>query len=537
MGGKKKKSSTKKIAKQRHHGRKPSSSVKTPDLETLLSQADDAVNASDIPTALSLYVAASSILRSRIELQSSTTSVRGSDDDQNCKANSGVDDVIKLAKVLGKAGEARVSLGDREGARSDFADAVSLLSPPADEKKGQETGQYPPSSLVTLLVSSSTMDDGEQMEENEYFIHRKAQVYETRAGLHLYLGQLSSEEEALASYKRGVNDLEACLKILERMEGATIPVRKQIDGDDAMDEEEAKEDREDALIGVRRQLCGAYCSVAELYLTDLCYNSEAETQCEFHLNAALKVSDEDGRPSTDAIQTMANLRLSQRRVYDATSLMLNVYEAMRRGCEALSALVGLARTSTGDKKNEEMSKDDGDEKGNGDEKARELVDVDAANSLPGYEFRCQSAKLLLECASVLRSSSDQGSWTEDERRNKASVCADASVHILGSLIAENDEVIEVWYLLGRAFMTCDPPDSEAAAQYWEKALEMLLTVKVGLEESLAAGEVEVEAEDLKQQLAEIALQIEEVEAKLAELEDSDDAVGKSSAEITPMDET
>ena len=42
---------------------------------------------------------------------------------------------------------------------------------------------------------------------------------------------------------------------------------------------------------IRRQLCGAYCSVSELYLTDLCCEPNAEQNCESALQTALELDD------------------------------------------------------------------------------------------------------------------------------------------------------------------------------------------------------------------------------------------------------
>lgn len=71
---------------------------------------------------------------------------------------------------------------------------------------------------------------------------------------------------------------------------------------------------------------------------------------------------------------MTSLRLSQQK--DATPFILQAYQQIRRGCEALATLVGLHVTN----------KDDAAE-----ETAVELTEVDAVNNLPGFEFRCQTS--------------------------------------------------------------------------------------------------------------------------------------------------
>jgi hypothetical protein len=59
------------------------------------------------------------------------------------------------------------------------------------------------------------------------------------------------------------------------------------------------------------KLSGAYCAMAELYLTDLWYEDNAENECKLILEKALQIKDGDGEPLVDALQTMASLRLSQ----------------------------------------------------------------------------------------------------------------------------------------------------------------------------------------------------------------------------------
>ena len=267
------------------------------------------------------------------------------------------------------------------------------------------------------------------------------------------------------------------------------------------------------LLHQRRQLCAAYCSIAELYLTDLCDEPDAETSCEDALKSALVLDEissdvysnavstgigEDDiqlePPPPEALQTMANLRLSQSRPAEALEFILKTYDRMKVGCEAMSALVGLSKDG---ENNDEMGTE---------AKAQELVEVDAAASLPGYEFRCQTAKILLECASSL----------EDEKNKVTtkSQCVEAAIHVLGSLLAENDEVIEVWYLLGCAFMAFSPPNEDSAHYYWDTALTMLNKVKEQLENLIEVDDDGYSAS----QLEAVECQIAEVKTKLGEFE-------------------
>jgi hypothetical protein len=211
-------------------------------------------------------------------------------------------------------------------------------------------------------------------------------------------------------------------------------------------------------------------------------------------------------PQPDALQTIANFRLSQCRVSEAAEYILKAYERMKVGCEAMSALVGLANI-------------DDEEKGDAqlEAKSRELVDVEAASTLPEYNFRVQTAKIMLECASLLENSD-----------NDAKIqCAESAIQVLGSLLAENDEVIEVWYLLGCAFMACTPSNHESAHYYWENALTMLTKVKQDLEKSLE----EEEDEHDEYELEVVECQISEVKKKLGKDADEDNESDEGDTEM------
>lgn len=193
-GGSKKKSSSAK-KKQRQQQRGQAKPTKPPSLDEVLSKADQALEASDVETALGLFTYASDVLRQQLDgtPTASSSSCNGSAvaqlDDNEVQS--------LLSRVLGKAGEARVSLGDPGGGRENFEEAIELLgnASPLDEQ-----------------MAGSEIDHASSMAD--------AQMREARAGLRFYLGQLSSEKDALASYQAGLKDLEHCVKILDRLANA-----------------------------------------------------------------------------------------------------------------------------------------------------------------------------------------------------------------------------------------------------------------------------------------------------------------------------
>ena len=142
----------------------------------------------------------------------------------------------------------------------------------------------------------------------------------------------------------------------------------------------------------RRQLCAAYCLIAELYLTAICDEPDAESSCEAVLTSALAIDNASSRddhceggnsdgshlgsPPPHVLQTMANFRLSQSRVPEALECILKAYNRMKVGYEAMLTLVGLVNIDSGEKGCVKQL----------EAKSRKLVDVDAVSLLPEYHF-------------------------------------------------------------------------------------------------------------------------------------------------------
>ena len=383
-----------------------------------------------------------------------------------------------LIQVLEKMGELQVSMGDPDVAKEHFVQSLRLLEEGANAESAKSTS-----------------------------------FYETQSNLYFYIGQLCLGKEALEAYQRGIRSLEECMQRVEDQSiapSAQETVAMQESTDDA-DNDKDSPMRTDADTSLRlralinEKLSGAYCNLAELYLTDLCEEETAENDCENNLEKALQLKDGDGEPLVDALQTMASLRLSQQeRQLEAVPFILRAYEKQRVGSEALATLVGLQ----GDSKSSNGDDDKVQEVG----QAQELLEVEAANNLPEFEFRCQTAKLLLECAELLRES---GNCMEDSMGppNQADECVTAAISVLGSLLAQNDEVVEIWYLTGCAFAAKKPPLTDTAKFYLEQAKKMLTEIQKALkEETQFVGDSE--RPELEERLKMNATQMSDVQSKL-----------------------
>ncbi len=428
--------------------KKPKKKAPKASVGDLLKAASSAMESMDVEGAYQAYHQAAS------QLQTEQTPT-GMDKNQQ---------IAVLVHVLEKMGECQVSIGDQDAAKGHFLQSLRLL----EESSSEST--------------------------------KNTSYYETHSSLCFYIGQLSLEKEALDAYRQGISSLEECMKRVEDENSEAMQ-----DGIEGGDTSMATDENDNGKklqfqVSLRQKLSGAYCNLAELYLTDLCEEETAETDCEQYLEKALQLKDADGQPLVDALQTMASLRLSQKeRQLEAVPFILRAFEKQRVGSEALAALVGL---------NVDKKKSEGDD----EDKAQELLEVEAANNLPEFEFRCQTAKLLLECAGLLseRSSDmDASSKQEDE-------CVTAAISVLGSLLAQNDEVIEIWYLTGCAFSAKKPPLTDTARFYLERAKDMLTAIRKAMKEEEQYVD-ESERPELEEQLEMNEVQMKDVQSKLDEL--------------------
>eukprot|EP01117_Protostelium_nocturnum_P002910 TRINITY_DN13839_c0_g1_i1.p1 TRINITY_DN13839_c0_g1~~TRINITY_DN13839_c0_g1_i1.p1 ORF type:complete len:329 (-),score=104.19 TRINITY_DN13839_c0_g1_i1:126-1112(-) len=79
------------------------------------------------------------------------------------------------------------------------------------------------------------------------------------------------------------------------------------------------------IIELKYQLSGAYCSMAEIYLTDECFADNAEINCETYLNEAIHINPDDAQP----LMTLASVRISQQNNSEALELLkksLSIWE-------------------------------------------------------------------------------------------------------------------------------------------------------------------------------------------------------------------
>ncbi|TMW63443.1 hypothetical protein Poli38472_002384 [Pythium oligandrum] len=94
---------------------------------------------------------------------------------------------------------------------------------------------------------------------------------------------------------------------------------------------------------IKKQISDAFCSLGELYMTDLCDEDDAETKCENFFQEAMKF--DIGLP--EPTQALANLRLVQQRKEEAAELMEETYRRLNENCDENSLPSLEFRIATG----------------------------------------------------------------------------------------------------------------------------------------------------------------------------------------------
>ncbi|CAO1604919.1 hypothetical protein XANCAGTX0491_008459 [Xanthoria calcicola] len=154
-----------------------------------------------------------------------------------------------------------------------------------------------PNALPTLiLLAEIHLELGNADEAREYFsqasqLDPDGLIPEIQGGgveKFLWLAQLSEE-----GGKGSVTWFEKALTILRKgISSTSEPISKA---------------------QMSKKLAAALCSVIEIYMTDLSWESDAEARCESLITEAILIAPE----SPETLQTLANVRISQERIHEA----------------------------------------------------------------------------------------------------------------------------------------------------------------------------------------------------------------------------
>lgn len=190
---------------------------------------------------------------------------------------------------------------------------------------------------------------------------------------YMYLGQIHTGKEAVDYYTKGIQVL---LSALEKQE-TTTPA-----GAAALPDENSE-------LPTAKDVSVAYCSIAEIYLTDLCMEEGAADKCREFIERALQYHHDN----PEALQLMASYLFSTERNQEGKEYLLKSVGMW------LPAQKQSAASST--------------------------TEEDVQNDIPPYESRITTSKLLIESEEY-----------------------ETAVDVLEGLLEEDDEVVQVWYLSG-----------------------------------------------------------------------------------------
>lgn len=232
-----------------------------------------------------------------------------------------------------------------------------------------------PNNLQALdMLGHICSELGDMQKAKAAFLHAVELSPDEGHSKYMYLGQIHSGQEAVDFYTRGIQVL---LSALDKQAQATAEVGAAASPD------------EDPQLPTAKDVCVAYCSIAEIYLADLCMQEGAADKCKENIERALQYHYDN----PEALQLMASYLFSTERNQEGKEYLLKSV-----GLWLPAQKQGAAFSST---------------------------EEDTQNEIPPYESRITTAKLLIESEEY-----------------------EMAVDVLEGLLEEDDEVVQVWYLSG-----------------------------------------------------------------------------------------
>jgi tetratricopeptide (TPR) repeat protein len=295
---------------------------------------------------------------------------------------------------------------------------------------------------------------------------------------YLYLGQMQTDREALDSYQKAITLLtrDYALSMEENQKIAATAAQTKKDAND-MDTDTDNEILKYDLIMIKKQLGKAYCSIADLFLTDLCEEDGAENNCEQALTKAIEID----ATSLDVNQTLASLYFSQCKPDEA--------------CDIMTSVVARVTTALQASQNETIMQNN-----NVNTNVFNGAITNAVDECPEHHFCISTAKLAIECAAT------------------RPVMAEQAMELLAMLIEEDDENAELFYCMGMAALGAQPPDGETAKYHLDCGKDLLAKQAriTGEDNSIQVNEIdklllEVSTLEANQEIADEAIDDEEAE--------------------------
>jgi tetratricopeptide (TPR) repeat protein len=274
------------------------------------------------------------------------------------------------------------------------------------------------STRVLDLLGETSVQVGEPERACEYFLKSSQLAPDENPYKWLYLGQLQEAEASVASFRKGIAMLSALAQGTSDMK-----VREKLG----------------------KEVGKAYCNVAEMYMTDLCMEDDAEQQCE----EAIRHATQHDASSLDLGLTLSNLRLSQSRPEEACTAIEVVYTRIVAALDAQVSkpILSAFRADPAQGASTGVAASSSSVESSGEGEADEVM--------PDPELCVSVVKRLIECAAV------------------KPALGLAAMEVAQRLLLLDDSNVELWYLTGVACLYCSPPEVGSAVEALVRAKEML----------------------------------------------------------------
>ncbi|XP_031432963.1 probable assembly chaperone of rpl4 isoform X2 [Clupea harengus] len=208
---------------------------------------------------------------------------------------------------------------------------------------------------------------------------------------YMYLGQIHTSQEAINYFRKGIEIM------INTLDTQNTSAAAAVEGASALGEE-----RSPVVSG--KDVSVAFCSVAEIFFTDLCMEEGAADRCKEAISKALEYDPD----SAEALQLMASYLFSSQNMEEGKGYL------KRSVSSWLPSLNQQTEPAA----------------------AAQQEDESEQSGVPPYESRITTAKLLIEAEEP-----------------------EMAMEVLEGLLEEDDEVVQVWYMLGWVCVFINVPPS------------------------------------------------------------------------------
>ncbi|XP_022080015.1 probable assembly chaperone of rpl4 isoform X2 [Acanthaster planci] len=331
--------------------------------------------------------------------------------------------ILSMGGTSKVKGRRRSKRGSTRGERKGLKELAKETKKPGQSKegrrkssdKGQETGDGQSKySVQQLLAQATDCMDTFNFDLAQKFLQRALEIEpdnlqlliycmgraivlspESGYSKYMYMGQLFEGEEAVQYFVKGIELME-----------------KEREKQDKQPEAACAEEDSQTDPVTDGDIARAYCSMAEIYLTDSCFAEDAEEKCKECIDKAID-TDSD---SAEAYQVLASYWLSKE---DKEQAKKSIEKSLSLWLPKMKAL-----------EEEEVN--------------MEGSNFDPVNPCPlNYQNRIGTAKILMEL----------------EMNEQAE-------EILEGLLQEDDQVVQVWYMLGLINVEKTGEDHKAPARFF-----------------------------------------------------------------------